>query len=301
MNLLVLGGSYFLGKCFVNLAKKDYKITIFNRGTAPLYLDEVMELRGDRRNRRDLEQLKNEVFDAVVDFCGYQSGDIEAIFAILGASIKQYVFVSTVDVYGHGLNQILNEESPFETQEILGDVGAYIGGKTSLENELKNMALKYQVNYTSIRPAFIYGPDNYAPREGIYFHWIERAGQVLHPSDATGEFQMVYVEDVARAIVGALGNRAAYNQAYNLAPPSMITYDTFVEALSECSKKPFEKVELPVKQVVEQNIPLPFPLTKEESNWYDGNKALKLIGHYTNLVDGMRKCINAKDEEEGFK
>ena len=87
--------------------------------------------------------------------------------------------------------------------------------------------------YTSIRPAFIYGEDNYAPREGIYFYWIQQAGQILHPVDADGEFQMVYVEDVAKAVLAMAGNSEAYGQAYNLAPLPMETYETFAAALAE--------------------------------------------------------------------
>ena len=289
MNILVLGGSYFLGKQFVKMAMGEHNVTVFNRGRSPLLLPQVKELVGDRHNIDDLKQLGDRTYDAVVDCCAYDKDDIVAIFRHLRAGCKQYLFISTCDVYGHGLGVMLDEKAPFERRSFDGEAGQYITGKVALEEELVACAAKNGVFYTSLRPAFIYGPDNYAPRETMYFHWIEKAGQILHPTDATGEFQMVYVEDVARAILGALGNEAAYDQAFNLAPFPMTTYESFADALADSVEVPFERVPVTVQMVTEKQIPLPFPLTMEESNRYDGRKALQLIGSYTKLEDGLRK------------
>lgn len=291
MNILVLGGSYFLGKQFVNMARNEHSVTVFNRGSRPLMLPQVPEVVGDRHDTNALSGMKGQHFDAVVDFCAYTKGDIALVFSALNAEFDQYVFISTCDVYERGQNTLLDENSAFERRSFGGDAGEYISGKVSLEEELAGCAAEHNLAYTSIRPVFIYGPDNYAPREGMYFHWIKTAGQILHPVDATGEFQMVYVEDVALAILRATGNEKAYNQAYNLAPSTMLTYDTFSDALAEAWNIPFEKVPLTVRDVYDKNIPLPFPLTKEESNWYDGSKALHLIEHYTGLTDGLKKTV----------
>ena len=108
----------------------------------------------------------------------------------------------------------------------------------------------------------------------------------MQPKDATGEFQMVYVEDAVKAIMATLGNEKAYNRAYNLAG-AIDTYDTFGDALEQVVAQPFEKVTLSVKEITQQKISLPFPLTLEESNRYDGKAALELIGAYTPLAEGM--------------
>ncbi len=291
MKILVIGGSYFLGKCFVNLAREKHQLTVFNRGSRPLKLPGVQEIYGERHDEKVLLRLKEQCYDVVVDFCAYQKKDILSLFQVLEGKMKQYIYVSTCDVYERGLNRVMDETAPFEYREFGGEAGNYISGKVALEEELLACAGDYPVKYTSIRPAFIYGPGNYAPREGIYFHWIKNAGQILHPIDATGEFQMVYVEDVARAIFQSLGNPEAYGQAYNLAPLQMETYNTFSEALAESVDTEFKKVPISLSMVYEKNIPLPFPLIKEESNWYDGNKALSLIGQYTGLQEGLKKTV----------
>ncbi|MGN0436347.1 MAG: NAD-dependent epimerase/dehydratase family protein [Wujia sp.] len=298
MEILVMGGSYFLGKHFVSMAAEKHNVTVYNRGNRPLMNPQIVELYGDRHDRAALEKLTDRSFDAVVDFCAYKEHDIETIIEELKDSIKQYIFVSTCDVYKHGLGKMMDESSQFEDVKYGGEAGEYIEGKVALEKELVDCAMEHGVSYTSIRPAIIYGPGNYAPREEIYFNWIENAGQILHPVDATGEFQMVYVEDVARAILNALGNGEAFNKAYNLAPLPMVTYDSFADALSFAEKVDFVRVPVNTLTIMEKQIPLPFPLFKEESNWYDGSRALQLIGSYTTLSDGLKQTIINRIKEE---
>lgn len=286
MKILVMGGSYFLGKAFVEAAADWYEVTVYNRGNNPLNMDNVTQIKGDRHNANELSQLNQCEYEIIVDFCAYEEGDIKAILSSLKTIPKQYILISTVDVYERGLGHLLAEDAPFETRNFGSEAGGYILGKVALEKELQKCASDVMA-YTVFRPAFLYGPDNYAPRESIYFNWIEQAGQILHPADATGEFQLVYVQDVVRAILSAIGNTAAYNQAYNLTGSRMETYDSFAEALENIYGKTFEKVEITVSTVYEKGIPLPFPLTEAESNWYDGTKALTLIGEYTSLGDGL--------------
>jgi len=294
MRVFVLGGSYFLGKHFVKMAKDAHEITVMNRGNRPLAMEGVKELIGDRNDPEALSQLQEYEFDAVVDFCGYKAGDIEAVVEALQGKIKQYLFVSTADVYERQTGQVLAEDGPLEERHFGGDAGDYIDGKVALEKELKVCCEKWNIAYTSFRPVFIYGPDNYAPREGLYFHWISEAGQILHPEDATGEFQMVYVEDVAKAILNTLGMDGDAPKAVNLAPSEIITYEIFLRALQESVTIPFQAVPVPVSLIVEKQVPLPFPLTREESNWYKGDKALNLIGSYTKLSKGLKETWEAR-------
>jgi len=336
MNILVIGGSYFLGKHFVMRACKKHNITVFNRGNSPLNIEGVTEVAGDRHSVEDLSKLSGSLtkatgdvrknsgepeFDVIVDFCAYAPGDIETVLGVIfgadggkssaggdeiadsktsvgnKATAMQYIFISTVDVYEHGLGRELDENAPFESRILGGQEGDYILGKIALEQELRHCSVKYNIKYTSVRPAILYGPDNYAPREAIYFHLIENAGQILHPADSDGEFQFVYVDDAAAAIERLCGNETAYNQAFNLTGPEVVTYNSFADALEQAIEVPITRVEIPVSTVLEKNIPLPFPLTKGESNWYNGDKVLSLIEPYISLEEGMRRTVKAKNDK----
>ena len=93
MNILVLGGSYFLGKHFVEMAHKEHTLTVFNRGSHPLDMEDVTELVGDRRVPAALSGLDGLSFDAVVDFCAYEKGDIRTLFENLHAYNCDSVFI----------------------------------------------------------------------------------------------------------------------------------------------------------------------------------------------------------------
>lgn len=291
MNVFIIGGSYFLGKTLIDLIKDEHQVTVLNRGSRPLNLPSVQEIVGDRHDKTVLSGITGH-FDAIIDFCAYKQGDIADLFDHLGATFDQYLFVSTCDVYERGLGRFLDEQAPLEYRDFGGEAGSYISGKVALEKELKAKALEKNVKETSIRPAFVYGPNNYAPRESMYFYWLQKENAIIHPSDSTGEFQMVYAGDVAKCISKCIGNPTAHHKAYNLAPQPMVTYDSFAELLHVVTRKDFVKQTISVEEIINRGIPLPFPLTKEESNWYDGEKVLELIGSYTPLSDGLKSTYD---------
>lgn len=289
MRILVIGGTYFLGRTFVIKAYKDNELTLLNRGNRPISLDGIKCCIGDRHDADALKQIEGD-YDVIVDFCAYEKGDIRLVAEQLRGRFRRYIFISTCDVYRKGTGQILTEESPLEERVFPGPEGAYIAGKVALERELAECAREYGFAYTSIRPSFIYGEENYAPREGIYFQWIEKAGQILHPVDATGEFQMVYVGDCAEIILRVCARTESGGQIYNVCGTENVTYERWKEVLSRAVEKPFVGVGIDVAQVCERQIPLPFPLTVGESERYDGSKIQKEFEiSYISLEEGIRK------------
>lgn len=308
MRVLVIGGSYFSGRAFVVQLLQDkwsrrpgqLEIILINRGTrpSPEGVDKVYKL--DRHNSEGLSKcpIKGSHFDTVVDFCAYNQGDIEGLVNALGITFEQYIFISTCDVYERFTGQELDETSAFETREFPGEEGAYITGKVRLEEELVRVCKEKGGHYTSIRPAMIYGPGNYAPREGIYFNWIAKAAQILQPFNATGYFQLVYVEDVARAIFLVCGNKACYDVAYNVGGIELQSYYTFRNALIRAVPVKFHTVYMTVDEIAKKNIDLPFPLLEEESETYLGERIVELGLNYTDLQTGLRKSWNYFIESE---
>ena len=133
MNILVIGGSYFCGKCFVQKASENHQVSVLNRGSRRL--DPalgVKEYIADRTKPEELRALDLPTFDAVVDFCAYRQGDIAAILEVLGDRVKHYVFVSTCDVYRRNTGEWMDESSPLEDRHLGGDIGDYIQGKAAL-------------------------------------------------------------------------------------------------------------------------------------------------------------------------
>ncbi len=297
MKILIMGGSYFLGLCFTREAyRRGWEISLCNRGSRPLGIAGIREFVADRSDGAALERIPEETYDAVVDFCAYRAGDLAFLLEHLKIRFRRYLLISTVDVLRRGTGRMLREEDPFEERDFGGEAGAYILGKAALERELFREAGERGFSGTVIRPGMIYGPGNYAPREGMYFHWIREAGQILCPSDADGSFQLVYVEDVAQAICLCLEREESAGRVYHVCAPERLTYDGFTELLRRSlppGSADFTVVPLPVSEVLSRSLPLPFSLTAAESETYDGS-AIEALGlRYTPHEEGMRKTWEA--------
>src|SRR5262249_11809144 len=119
MNLLVLGGTVFLGRHVVRAAlERGDRVTLFHRGLHPLD-DEARapggalhEVHGDRR--RDLARLGGRRWDVVIDTSGYVPSEVAHAAATLGPRCGRYVFVSSISVYADFSRANLTEEAPVQ-------------------------------------------------------------------------------------------------------------------------------------------------------------------------------------------
>jgi len=291
--ILILGGTYFLGRVASILAmdSPDIALTILNRGTYKFGDPDVRELHADRRDASALRALALEPeYDAVIDLCAYFPGDIASVFENLQTKIRQYIFVSTCNVYAPSA-ALRGEASPLLSEKPEGPESEYCWNKRVLEDELRAACAKAGAEYTVFRPSFIYGPYNYAPREEWMFERADE-GLVPVPTDATGSFTAVYVKDAASALLLAAGNPAAYSAEFNLAGPELLDYPAFMRALRAVSDVDFDIRPVTVKQVYEENIALPYPLDFSEA--YSGELVARSLGfEYTPFSEGMRKTFAA--------
>lgn len=298
MRILVIGGSYFLGGAFTLLASKEHELTLINRGTYSMKRYGVKEYKADRKDVKALQNIPAESYDAIVDFCAYDPGDITLILENLKGLpklAKKYIFISTVDVYERQVGYIKDESTPISTIRYAGREGEYIYRKRLLESELVELCTKMQMDYTILRPSIIYGPNDYTNRGDIFIKMALNDETIKYPKDAKAKFQLVYVKDVAQAAIAVCQKTASHE--YNICPNEAIGYKEFMEVLSEVSEvpvklEPISTVEA-LKEYEEGKVYLPFPVTKEESEIYNGSKAEREIGvHYTSLIEGMRKTFN---------
>ncbi len=294
--VLVIGGSYFLGRIFCTLASRlgDMELTLLNRGRYPMtHLPGLREFRCDRHDPVGLGLLPETEYDAVVDFCAYSPGDISSLLDNLPGKAKRYILISTADVYARS-REVKDEDAPLMAEPGAGAEGEYIWNKRLLESELAEACALRGMETVVLRPAFIYGPYNYAPRESWYIEKVVRGEPLPIPSDALGRFQLVYVKDAAEAIIACIRQAAAAGQAFNLAAPEVLDYARFIETLRAVSDRPFTTAEITVEDSFREGVPLPFPLTEEESELFSGEKITRLLGlTYTPFRDGMAKTFIA--------
>ncbi len=301
MKILVIGGSYFFGRVFVMQAVKEHEITVANRGTYSMAEFGVRQMICDRRDV-SVWQACREDYDVIVDFCAYEKGDVAKVLQNLSGNAGQYIFVSTVDVYRRGTGKVKDETAPLEQRALSGDAGAYIAGKVALEQEAAEECAKRGMACTVLRPAILYGPFNYAPREAAYIQRMAQDCILPHITGAAGRFQFAYIGDAAKAVSRCLGNAKTYGQAYNLCGDEILTYDLFAGELKRAADRngitdgetEIREIAVPWEHAMAQGIPLPFPVTEEETELCSNEKSKRDLGmEYTLLTEGMAKTYRA--------
>ncbi len=294
--ILVIGGTYFAGRVFTMIASATNELTLLNRGRYSMtHYPNVREYRCERHDAAALAALPAADYDAVVDFCAYAPGDIESLVSALPVTFKKYVYLSTADVYDRAAPRPCTEETPLGTDFGSGPEAAYLNGKAALEAECRAVCAARGADCVSLRPTFLYGPYNYAPRESWYIQTAVAGQPVPHPTDADGRFQFLYIKDLADAILACLRPDApAGARAYNLAAPEVLDYDGFLAALRAVADRPIPTVPVTVEQVLRDNLPLPFPLREAESELFDGSLAERELGiSYTPFAQGLQKAWDA--------
>jgi nucleoside-diphosphate-sugar epimerase len=305
MNILVIGGSYFFGKAFVGEAlKKGHKLTLVNRGTRSACIDGLANaenfklIKGDRHDPGLWKNIEN--YDVIVDFCGYAEGDIALVTDNIKKLPEHYIFISTVDVFRRQMNCVKDETALYEDRltKDMGQEAEYILGKIVLEQELISKCRENGMAYTILRPAILYGPGNYAPRENLYLRYMKEAKILPEVCGAAGKFQMVYVEDAAKAVLLSVEKEAARNQTFNICPQQTVGYEDFFDALkSVWNDLEYQEIHMSPESAMSQGAPLPFPVFENETEIYSGEKSERILGvEYVSLLEGLRRTRQLSGE-----
>ncbi|HRW05302.1 MAG TPA: NAD-dependent epimerase/dehydratase family protein [Caldilineaceae bacterium] len=203
MNLLILGGTVFVGRHLVEAAlARGHTVTLFNRGQRNPDLfqgDEyaaVEQLRGDRDGA--LNALEGKRWDAVIDTCGYVPRIVQISAELLADQVAQYVFISTISVYADFSKAGIDENSPLgqladpTVEEITGET---YGPLKVLCEEAAEAALPGRV--LTIRPGLIVGPHDPTDRFTYWPVRIAQGGEILTPGNPEQQVQFIDVRDLA--------------------------------------------------------------------------------------------------------
>jgi nucleoside-diphosphate-sugar epimerase len=239
MRLLILGGTWFLGRALGELAlSSGWSVTTFNRGVSAAHLPDVQAVHGDRERSEDLVRLaEHGPWDAVIDTIGYVPNQVLTAANALAPVVGRYVFVSSVNVYTGWPNEPLNDDSPVfdcppDADETfgadLGYAGQYGALKAGCENAVVHAVGEQRV--VVLRPGVILGPREYVGRLTWWLARAARGGQLLVPGPADRPIQPVDVRDVAAfALTCAKGEG---HGSFNVTAP--IGRSTFAELVDTC-------------------------------------------------------------------
>lgn len=231
-NVLVMGGSYFIGKHIVDALKNDYKVTVLNRGNHPLNDAFVNELKADRNDLMALTSvLRDLTFEHVIDVSAYNAMQLDNLVKSLNMdALKTFVFVSTGAVYDVKNPLPMKETDPLGGKSPYKD---YATNKIECENYLYRMIHKEK--RFIIRPPYVYGEDNYLLRERLFFHLIEHDEPIYIPK-SNDSIQFVYVKDLAQ-ITKSMVDHTLQHGTYNIGTKEGIKFDAFVRLCGKVMEK----------------------------------------------------------------
>jgi 2'-hydroxyisoflavone reductase len=202
MEILVIGGTVFLGRALVEAAlEKDHRVTLFNRGKSnPECFPEVEKLLGDREI--DLSILEGRSWDVVVDTCGYVPRVVRKSAELLADAVEHYTFISTVSVYAD-LSTPHNDEhaavGKIEDETIEKVTGETYGPLKALCEQAVMKAMPDRV--LVVRPGLIVGPHDPSDRFTYWVQRVSRGGEVLAPKPASMPVEFIDVRDLAEWIL----------------------------------------------------------------------------------------------------
>ena len=216
MNLLVLGGTIFLGRHIVEAAlARGHAVTLLNRGRhgATLF-PEVERLVGDRDG--DLSALEGRTFDATIDCSGYTPAQVERIATALGERAGHVVFVSSISAYARFEPGVMYDEaSPLAK----GHEG-YGALKARAEQVVRSA---WPETAAIVRPGLIVGPHDPTGRFTYWPQRVARGGEILAPGRPRRHVQFIDARDLAQWLLALAESRI--DGSFNATGPRLAMLD----------------------------------------------------------------------------
>lgn len=318
MHVLLLGGTGLISTAITRqLVAAGHDVICFTRGESAIpetIPDAVAFQHGDRNSREDLEAAARAVEpDVVIDmicFDAEQARTAVDVFDSAGESpidgVEQYVFCSTIDVYHRPLESVPATESALRESERDGEpVSDYAADKAAAESVFFE-AHREGFATTVIRPWSTYGDDGpvlHTLGMGTYYLDRVRRGEpiVVH-GDGTGIWGACHRDDVARAFVGAVGNEAAYGEAYHVTSDAPMTWNQYHRRVASALEAPDpDLVHVPTSVLV-RAFPERTTLLENHLQYttvFDNSKAKRDLGFaYTVDVEaGVRRAASRLEAE----
>lgn len=216
-----MGGTRFIGVYLTKvLVAQGHEVVLFNRGNHPAPVEGIQTLVGDRKDTDGLKaKLGQESFDAIFDNNGRELTDTQPLVDLFGDKVKHFVYVSSAGVY------LKSDQMPHIEGDAV-DPNSRHKGKFETETYLQAQG----VPFTSVRPVYIYGPQNYNPLEAWFFDRVVRDRPIPIPGNGMHLTQLGHVQDLAQAMAAILGNDTAIGQIYNISGEKAVTFDGLARA-----------------------------------------------------------------------
>ena len=198
--ILILGGTGWLGHALAEqFVAHDDDVTCLARGTSGGVPPGATLIRADRASPDAYDQVKNVIWDRVIEL-SYDADLVISALNALGTHAEHWTLISSVSVYAAH-----DEPGADETAALVhpDDLENYAHAKVFAEQVTQNILRNHR--HLIVRPGLIAGPGDPSDR---FSYWVSRLAlaqdkDVLSPTAEDLSVQYIDVRDLAQWIVVA--------------------------------------------------------------------------------------------------
>jgi nucleoside-diphosphate-sugar epimerase len=261
VRVLVVGGTRFIGPPVVRrLVEAGHEVTVFHRGLTEAELPAtVRHVHGNRTALTDYaEHFRALLPDIVVDMAAYSEREAQATMATFMGTAQRVVVISSQDVYrAYGR---LHQTEPGAPEPVpYGEMAPqrerlfpYRGTGRDLDDYEKILVERVvmaspDLPGTVLRLPMVYGEGDDQRRLAIELRRMDdgRPAIVLEETFARWRWTRAYVENVAAAIVLAVGDARAINRIYNVGEADALSYAGWLREVARAAGWPGEVIVVP--------------------------------------------------------
>ena len=236
MKILIIGGTGTISSAITRqLAASGHELWLLNRGNrkdeVPANVRQVIADIDDEAEV--LRQIGDEQWDAVCEFIGFVTAQVERDIRLFRGRTKQYVFISSASAYNKpAASHIITEGTTLANPH-----WEYSRNKIACEELLMHEYRDTGFPVTIIRPSHTYC-ERAVP---LSVHGLKGSWQVLRRmldgkpviihGDGSSLWTLTWNEDFARGFIGLLGNPKAIGEAFQIMSDEQLSWTQIYECV----------------------------------------------------------------------
>ncbi len=303
MKLLFIGGTGIISSACADLAVKGgHELFLVNRSVSKKLPASpgVTVLQADvyAEEARLASLLTEERFDAVVDYVAFTANDIERDLRLFRGRTDQFVFISSASAYQKPVrNYRITEETPLENP-----YWEYSRNKIACEDRLMRAYHEEGFPVTIVRPSHTYGPTQIPfgvsswTQPWTVIDRMLRGQKVIVPGDGTSLWVLTWNADLAKGLVGLLGNENAIGEAFQITSDEVLSWgQIYREAYHALGLEP-NVIHIPSDLIGLYHPPAFGSLVGDKSNSvvFDNSKIKRFVPEFSCEVtwaEGVRRSL----------
>lgn len=239
MKALFIGGTGTISAAITRklATMPQWEVYVLNRGHRNNALpSSVKTIQADINDEAAVaELLKDQTFDCVCEFIGFEVKHVERDFRLFRGKTRQYIFISSASAYQKPLaNYHITESTPLSNPYWL-----YSRNKIACEEYLMKQYRENGFPVTIVRPSHTYDersiPMGVHGRNGSW-QVVKRmmAGKpVIIHGDGSSLWTLTHNTDFAKGYIGLMGNIHAIGEAFHITSDERLTWNQVYQSIAD--------------------------------------------------------------------